>query len=248
MSKKSKTKKVLKIIGGIAVFFTLPTLLLFGFLYFKYNEELPTGKQGVEADALATKMLNSLDVEAYEATEYLEWTFMGRHHYKWYKSENRCEVYWRDFKVVLDLKKSNNSIVYVANQTYNGNEKQKYIDKAIAYFNNDSFWLIAPYKVFENNVERRLVYTKDNKKALLVTYTSGGSTPGDSYLWHFDETGKPKSYQMWVSILPISGLKATWEKWIITKSGAQLPTFHKLLVLGLDIGNIKNTKTNYPLK
>jgi hypothetical protein len=51
---------------------------------------------------------------------------------------------------------------------------------------------------------------------------------------------------MWVSILPISGLKATWEKWIITKSGAQLPTFHKLLVLGLDMGNVSSTKTNFP--
>ncbi len=55
--------------------------------------------------------------------------------------------------------------------------------------------------------ERRLVKTKTNKDALLVTYTSGGTTPGDSYLWHLDASGKPESYQMWVSILPIGGLE-----------------------------------------
>lgn len=98
---------------------------------------------------------------------------------------------------------------------------------------------MAPYKVFDSGVERRLVKTEENKDALLVTYTSGGSTPGDSYLWHLDDTGKPKSYQMWTQILPIEGLEATWENWTTTESGAQLPTFHKLLVLGLELDGVK---------
>lgn len=239
MPKTSRFKKILKICGGVIVFFTLPTLLLFGFLYFKYNEDLPEGKLGIEADQLATKMLNSLNYKAYKATDYLEWTFKGMHHYKWYKSENRCEVYWKSFKVILDFKNLDNSSVFVAEQVYNGIEKQKYIDKATAYFNNDSFWLVAPYKVFDNGVERRLIKTDQNKEALLVTYTSGGSTPGDSYLWHLDDKAKPVSYQMWVSILPIKGLKATWENWITTESGAQLPTFHKLLFLGIELTDVK---------
>jgi len=239
MAKQSKTKRVLKIIGGIIVFFTLPTLLLFGFFYLKYNEELPAGQQGAEADQLATHMLEALNEAAYLNTDYLEWTFKGSHHYKWYKSENTCEVYWDNFTVILDLENHDNSKVFVIEQEYNGVEKQDYIHKAEAYFNNDSFWLVAPYKVFDTGVERRLVKTEDGKDALLVTYTSGGSTPGDSYLWHFDDSGKPKSYQMWVDILPIEGLEATWENWVTTESGAQLPTFHKLLFLGLEMGDVK---------
>lgn len=242
MAKKSKLRKVIKIIGGIITFFTLPTLLLFGFMYFKYNEDLPSGQQGPKADALATKMLEALDENAYINTDYLEWTFKGRHHYKWYKSDKTCEVYWGKFTVLLDFENKNNSKVFVAEQDYNGIEKQDYIDKAESYFNNDSFWLVAPYKVFDQGVERRLVKTEDYKDALLVTYTTGGSTPGDSYLWHLDDTGKPESFQMWVDILPINGLEATWEKWITTESGAQLPTFHKLLFLGLEMGNVKGLK------
>ena len=63
-----KTKRVIKIVLGIIVFLTLPTLLLYGFVYFKYNEELPQGIQGEQADALAYKMLDALDYEAYKNT------------------------------------------------------------------------------------------------------------------------------------------------------------------------------------
>lgn len=239
MAKTLNTKRILKIIGGLIVFFTLPTLLLFGFMYLKYNEDLPTGQQGAKADQLATQMLQALNEEAYLNTDYLEWTFKGKHHYKWYKTDKTCEVSWSHFTVILDFENQANSKVFVAKQDYNGIEKQDYIDTATDYFNNDSFWLVAPYKVFDAGVERRLVTTESGETALLVTYTSGGSTPGDSYLWHFDANGKPKSYQMWVDILPIDGLEATWENWITTESGAQLPTFHKLLFLGLELDNVK---------
>jgi hypothetical protein len=244
MAKKLTTKRILKIIGGVIVFFTLPTLLLFGFMYLKYNEDLPKGQQGEAADQLASQMLDALNEEAYLNTDYLEWTFKGRHHYKWYKADKSCEVYWDHFTVILDLENAANSKVFVAEQKYNGIEKQDYINKAENYFNNDSFWLVAPYKVFDNGVERRLIKTEDEKDALLVTYTSGGSTPGDSYLWHFDDTGKPKSYQMWTAILPIDGLEATWKDWTTTESGAELPTFHKLLFLGLEMGEVKGLRIN----
>lgn len=239
MPKPSKTKRILKVIGGIIIFLTLPTLLFFGFMYLKYNEDLPTGQQGAEADALATQMLKALNEEAYLNTDYIEWTFKNVHHYKWYKTDKSVEVSWDDMTVILDLKNKGQSKVFAGQQEYNGTEKQDYINKAERYFNNDSFWLVAPYKVFDPGTERRLVTSEDGKDALLVTYTSGGNTPGDSYLWHLGANGKPKSYQMWVDILPIGGLEATWEGWTTTASGAQLPTFHKMLVFDLDITNVK---------
>ncbi|RZN82720.1 MAG: hypothetical protein EVB11_07695 [Winogradskyella sp.] len=239
MRKTSKTKRILKILMGIVIFITLPSFLFFGYIYIKYDEELPTGEVSIKADKLAEKMLDALDYQAYKNTDYLEWTFKGRNCYKWYKADDSCEVKWKDFKVMLNFQKPNLSKVFVLNQEYNGIEKQKYINKATSYFNNDSFWLVAPYKVFDKGVERKLVKTKEQKDALLVTYTSGGTTPGDSYLWHFDDNGKPTSYKMWVDILPIRGLEASWNDWKTTKSGAQLPTFHKLLFLGLELTDIK---------
>lgn len=239
MKKTSKTKRILKIIAGVIIFFTLPSLLFFGFLYLKYNEDLPSGTKGQEADILASKMLEALNEEAYLNTDYLEWTFKGSHHYKWYKTDSSCEVSWDEITVILDLQNREKSKVFAGQQEYNGVEKQDYILKAEGFFNNDSFWLVAPYKVFDPGTERRLVITEEGEKSLLVTYTSGGTTPGDSYLWHFDDSGKPRSYQMWVDILPIDGLEATWDQWTTTESGALLPTSHKLLVLDLDMGEVK---------
>ncbi|MDG1730439.1 MAG: hypothetical protein P8K68_01200 [Algibacter sp.] len=238
----AKPKKIFKIITGIIIFLTLPSLLFFGFLYFKYNEDLPTGIQGEEADALAYKMLNALDYEAYKNTNYIEWTFKKRHHYEWDKANNICNVYWKQNKVILDLNDNSKSIVYVHSFKNESDMAKALIEKAITYFNNDSFWLVAPYKVFDAGVERRLVKTQNNKDALLVTYTTGGSTPGDSYLWLLDDNGKPTAFKMWTSILPIQGLEASWSDWTITESGAQLPSFHKLLILGLEIDDVKGTK------
>ena len=237
-----RLKKIFKIVVGVIIFITLPSLLLFGFVYFKYNEEIPTSIASEKADALAYKMLDALNYDAYKTTDYLEWTFKKRHHYEWKKNDNICDVFWKEYKVNLNLNDYSQSKVYVHSFKIEGDMAQEILNKAINYFNNDSFWLVAPYKVFDDGVERKLVTLENNEEALLVTYTSGGSTPGDSYLWRFDDTGKPKSFKMWTSLLPIDGLEASWSDWITTESGAQLPTFHKLLVLGLEMGEVKGTK------
>lgn len=238
----AKPKRILKIIVGTVVFITLPTLLLFGLLYLKYDEELPTGVTGEPAEAMATKMLQALDYEAYKKTNYIEWTFKNRHHYKWKKSKNTCMVYWEDYKVDLNFKDSSKSKAYVHNFEVSGELSKELIGKATKYYNNDSFWLVAPYKIFDEGTELSMVTLENGSEALLVTYSVGGTTPGDSYMWHLDANGKPTSFQMWVDILPIGGLEATWNDWTITESGAQLPTFHKLIVLGLEITDVIGRK------
>jgi len=125
-----------------------------------------------------------------------------------------------------------------------GDMGKELIEKAVSYFNNDSFWLVAPYKIFDKGTERRLVTLENNDKALLITYTSGGSTPGDSYLWLLEDNGMPKSFKMWTSILPIQGLESSWSNWTKTESGANLPTFHNILFLGIDLTNIKGVTKN----
>jgi hypothetical protein len=108
------------------------------------------------------------------------------------------------------------------------------------FFNNDSFWLIAPYKIFDPGTERRIVSYK-NREALLVTYTSGGTTPGDSYLWILNENYLPTSYKMWTSIIPVGGVAATWSDWEKTASGILLPKKHILSLFGMEIsmGKVK---------
>jgi hypothetical protein len=233
-----KTAKVLGLIGvGLFALMVLLTILI----YINYNEPLPTGKQGASADQLADKMLDALSYEAYQETNYLSWTFKGAHQYQWNRSEGKCNVRWDNLVVDLDLINKEKSSVILEGTLYSGPDKNKYINTALSYFNNDSFWLVAPYKVYDSGVERRLVKT-ENGDALLVTYISGGTTPGDSYLWHLDEKGVPTSFQMWVKIIPIGGISATWEQWLTTSSGAKLPGFHKLLFLDLVMSSVQGKK------
>ena len=229
-------KKFLKILGSIL----LLLLIIIGVYYFINNEPIPEGKKGKEADALATKMLMTLNNEAYDDTEVLEWSFRGEHFYKWNKQESIVDVSWDTNKVVLYTNQPKKSKVFVGDKEVDNPEL---IKKATHFFNNDSFWLVAPYKVFDAGTERRIV-KHNGKDALLITYTSGGSTPGDSYLWILDDTGFPTSYKMWTKIIPIGGVEASWSDWKMTSSGIQIPTKHTISLFGgmqLDMGDVKAT-------
>lgn len=232
-------KTILKFLGLLLL------IIIIGLtaFYFINNEKLPEGKQGKEADELANKMLSALNYEDYKSTEILEWSFRNEHHYRWIKRINTVIVKWDDKKVHLNLNNLEKSVVQNPDLTIVKNPDSKIFKQALNYFNNDSFWLVAPYKVFDSGTERRIV--KHNQKdALLVTYTSGGSTPGDSYLWILDDNYKPISFKMWTKIIPIGGIEATWNHWKQTETGIQLPTQHNIPLFGLNIPMGEVTSTN----
>ncbi len=226
-------KKLFKFIGIIL----LLLMVAGGIYYFANNEPLPKGKKGKEADALAIKMFNAINHQAFENAEVLEWSFRGKNYYKWYKQDGKVDVILGDDKILLNLNDLSKSKA----------PSTELIDKALKNFNNDSFWLVAPFKIFDKGTERSIV-KHNNKDALLITYKSGGSTPGDSYLWILDENYFPTSYKMWTSIIPIGGVSATWSDWKKTEAGIKLPTKHKLSLFGLELnmGEVKayNKKAN----
>ncbi len=175
------------------------------------SKSLPEGKTGKDAEALADKMLKAINAEAYNQLTYLEWTFRDNHHFAWNKKDNQVIVKWEDFEVKLspdDLTgtATKNGIALI------GETEQQAIQDAWSYFANDSFWLVAPYKIRDPGTERSLIETEEGP-ALLITYTSGGVTPGDSYLWYLDENGLPTAWEMWTSIIPLQGMRVSWDDW-----------------------------------
>ena len=227
-------KKLFKYIGILL----LLLIVAGGVYYFAKNESLPEGKTGKEADELAHKMLNAINHETFKNTETLKWSFRNKHFYTWNKQEDIVHISWAQYKVTLNLNNPKNSDVYIDGKL---KENKEIIEEAQGYFNNDSFWLVAPHKIFDPGTERSIVKHND-KDALLITYTSGGTTPGDSYLWILDENYYPTSYKMWTSIIPIDGVEASWSDWKKTDSGIKLPTKHKLSLFGLEIsmGDVKS--------
>ncbi|TKD65973.1 hypothetical protein [Flavobacterium sp. ASW18X] len=222
---------------GIVVIVILIAMVTWGFIT---NEALPEGKAGPEADALAMKMLTSLNYSKYQNSRYLEWSFKnGANRYKWDKKMGKVTVTLEDTKIHLNLNAPKKSEVLDASISLSKEEKTALINKALDNFNNDSFWLVAPYKVFDNGVTRKVVSLDSGEKALLITYNSGGTTPGDSYLWLLNDNGFPNAFKMWVKIIPIGGVKATWDDWQVMDSGAFLPKTHQLGPITLNMGAIK---------
>lgn len=229
-----KLKKPIKIIVGIVIFLTLPSLLFLGYLYYNNHTPLPQGTESKAADQMATKMLMALNYEAFVGTDYIEWTFKNRRHYKWFKNKKKCEVYWESYKVRLHFDAPETHKAFVHGFTIDGELGKELVGKAEAYFKNDVFWLTGPFQVFEKGVKRAVAVTEHRDKGLLVTYNDG-----KSYLWQLDETGLPLRCNMWDAQTPINGLQATWEQWKVTETGIKLPQFHKILFFGSEITDIK---------
>jgi hypothetical protein len=205
--------------------------------FFIADESLPEGNAGPDAEALAEKMLNAIGHQAWEKIPFVAWSFRDAHHYVWDKENHVSQVKWDDYEAVIDL----NSItgrVTKSGETLTGAELDEAVQKAWAYFCNDSFWLNAPAKVKDQGTTRKIVADEDGSQQLLVQYESGGVTPGDAYLWKLDENHLPTSYKMWVSIIPVGGVEASWEDWV-EKEGAMISTRHEMGPLEIPIGNLK---------
>jgi hypothetical protein len=229
-------RKILKILGILVAL----VLVAFITIYAIYNEKLPEGRPGTDADALAQKMLSTLNYDKFKQTRFLEWSFQGgAHQYKWDKEKRNVAVSWGEYLVNLDLIAPESSLAFKNGERLMDIESESIIEKAVDYFNNDSFWLVAPYKVFDSGVTRSIVPLPDGTDGLLVTYTKGGSTPGDSYLWMLQPSGFPKSFKMWVNIIPIGGLEATWDDWAVMESGVFLPKSHEMGPINLIMGDIQ---------
>lgn len=203
----------------------LATAALVGYL--AYDEPRPTGAPGPAAEALADRILAAVDKPAWDTTDYVAWDFAGRQRYRWWRDVDTVEVTWADKRVLLHTETLTGE-AFEDGLRQNGPDADALVQQAWAHFANDSYWLAAPFKLRDPGTERALVELEDGSEGLLVTYSSGGVTPGDAYLWHVDETGLPTRYEMWVSIIPVGGVDATWEEYVRLPSGARVATMHEI--------------------
>lgn len=228
-------KKRLKLIAV----FTLIILGLILSLPWILSKPMPKGLPGPQADALAIKMQKALNDSVFNSTRYFKWSYRGdSNRYLWDKEMGIVWIQWKENKARLHLANTKRSEVWQNGTPIKGELRKKLLENAMDLFNNDSFWLVAPYKVFDEGTERRLV-NWEGEQGLLVTYTTGGSTPGDSYLWMLNDNGFPNSFHMWVNRLPIGGLEASWDDWMITQTGTYLPNSHKIGPITLFMGPVE---------
>lgn len=215
--------KILLKFFGILLF----VLIVGGIItYLYFDKPLPNGVQGERAEHLADEMLDAINKPAFDSLEYISFTYYKEQRsYQWDRKNKQVTVSWLDNEVFLDLTKSVEEYTLLEYKAYQ-------------FFINDTFWLVAPFKVRDDGVIRSSVDTELGR-GLLVTYTSGGITPGDSYLWIVDEKGMPVAWRFWVSSIPIGGMEFSWEGWS-EYNGVWFSTIHRnkiadVIVKDLDV-------------
>ena len=195
-------------------------------LVYSMNEPRPGGTPGAEADALARAMEVAVNKDAWERTGAVRWSFFEQHHYVWDRDRGLVEIEWGESRALFHTA-DRTGRVWSKGEEQSPEDAEEALQTAYAYWINDSFWLNPVVKLFDPGVERSLVQLEDGRDALLVSYTSGGVTPGDAYLWIPGEGGLPAAWRMWVQIIPIGGIEVTWEGWKELSTGAKVSTEHE---------------------
>lgn len=192
------------------------------------HEPLPEASPSPEADALARRVASSVDIVAWSETGVIEWTFAGRTTHLWDRERDLLRVRWSSTEVLMDLT-SLQGHATVDGKQQSGPAADALLQQAYSSWVNDAFWLNPLASLFDEGTTRAIV-SVNGSDGLLLSYSSGGQTPGDSYLWLLGPDDRPTAWRMWVSVIPIGGVECSWEGWQQLSTGAWVATRHRAAV------------------
>ena len=188
---------------------------------------LPAGGVGQDADALARAIEGAVNKAAWDQTGAVRFGFRGTRSFVWDRQRSFFYAKAGDTEVWLDLWDQGGTAKQ-AGQDVDDATRSKLLADAWGWFCNDTFWLNPLAKLFDPGTTRELVLLDPGKPpALKVSYASGGTTPGDAYLWIVDDKNKPVAVRMWVSVLPVKGIEFSWDGWTSLATGAVVATEHR---------------------
>ena len=202
----------------------------------------PVGQEGPGAQVLADRMESSVELAAWSRTGAVSWTFAGRNTHLWDRQRHLDRVQTGDRTTLIDLH-ARDGRAWDGDVELHGNARVEAVQDAWGQWANDSFWLNPVAKLHDDGVVLKRVETADHGPGLLVEYASGGVTPGDAYLWHLDDTGRPVGWTMWAQILPIQGMWASWAGWTQLSTGAWVATDHTLGPVSLQLTDVVGAET-----
>jgi hypothetical protein len=162
------------------------------------------------ADSVASRLMQAHGADAFSSAPYLRFTFavetpkgtrvIGRH--LWDRTTGDYRVEWTggpdsSYVALVNVRSVAEGvpegIVYLNGEKLEGDAAQTARKQAYGRFVNDTYWLLAPLKVFDSGVNR--AYAADSSTAehdvLHLTFGEVGLTPGDEYWFYVStETGQ----------------------------------------------------------
>lgn len=231
----------------IRTLFVVILAIAIGYMSLKaISEEIPESTNDNLATSIAKQIEAATGKADFDNFRYLRWSTIRNHSFVWDKTQKQVIVHFSDYKVLLNLDHLDSSRVF-EEEHLTDNKKVAIIQKAYSHFCNDSFWLIAPYKLFDEGVQRTLV-KRGSKNQLMITFASGGVTPGDSYLWYLDDNHLPTGVQMWTQKIPVDGIYITWENFKVVSGTSQIALDHKFGPINIKIENLEAGNSMHDLK
>lgn len=195
------------------IFILISLLVTCGILLvISITRELPEATPGPAAERMTLSLEEYTGVQAWKNTDAIRFRFKPGnrvHLFDRNRRMARVEFPAEDHSItVLFHLDSRKGIVMENGSELEGSARDAWIDKAYRAHLNDVFWLNPFAALRAPGAVRRL--TDDN--ALLVTYETGGVTPGDSYLI-YAENGKPVRWLLWTQAIPARGIEFSFEDW-----------------------------------
>ena len=202
--------RILKIIGIIF----LGLAMSVGVACFVFSHRLPQSTPGDAALALATKVEFAVNLKAWYQIPAISFEFIGKNKHLWDKKRGLSRIVFgkeKDQTELLFHISSKRGIAFHNGVRLQGEEELAAVKDGYSRWANDTFWLNPITKLRDKGVT--LSVAQDDPKALIVAFSSGGVTPGDTYQFHIGDDGKPESFNMWVSVIPIKGVSLSWKDW-----------------------------------
>ncbi|MCS6984306.1 MAG: hypothetical protein NZM25_04135 [Leptospiraceae bacterium] len=190
-------------------------------------------------------MLSSHGEENWQKnTAAVSFQFTGGDRILWDKKRQLVEVswssWWKNYRVQYS-RITGKKVVFVNNKL-DLDPDNKILETADSKFVNHVFWLNPLFHIYSPGTERYFVAPN----MLLVKFTSGGKTPGDSYLFYPRSDFLLEKMKMWVKILPFKGAAAYFEEYTITETGVKIATSHPILFFNVRLRELKMYETFPP--
>jgi hypothetical protein len=206
-------------------------------------EGVPATEEGPAAAALAERVEAAVDLAAWQRTGAVAWTFAGIHEHLWDRRRKLARVVGGSRRVLLRLGDQSGR-AWRDGEELEGEARDRALRWAWEQWCNDSFWLNPLAKLRDEGVTLSRCELGEGREGLLVRYASGGVSPGDAYLWTVNPEGLPESWKMWVGLIPVPGVDATWEGWTTLATGARVATQHRLILgVPLNLSQVEGATT-----
>ncbi|WP_162427909.1 hypothetical protein [Pontibacter pudoricolor] len=170
-------------------------LLAFLLLLIAVAAPAPALGQDAKAKALAQHVIKNMGgKQGWDNTRFIAWSFKGQYQV-WDKKADRFR--WeKDSLVAIISTRTKDGKVYVAGkELQTGEEKRRLLEQAYAFWINNSYWLVMPFKLQDPGVTLKYIgegKTMDGAAAdkLEMTFDHVGLTPENKYhLWVDKKTG-----------------------------------------------------------